>query len=244
MLDKILSLLSIEVFFAALSVLIAWLIYRKQLIDERKRIIASIGALLKMAGKWFDSEYDKNHENKSWYRPSLSVYPVDVTQVSNILTSNLLNIELSKYLSYFIQLVRRFNHRIEDVENYRYSEPHIFKEACLYYQNELKDLDQKEILFKLESLKDNKDELLFYFEHLYALQKNVHVDGIGKGDFDYEIPSLNKCYRKIECLFEIENRESNGLLKGKLLWILSDIVFILMPVGIILLSLLRVKNYL
>lgn len=240
MLDNFVGKLSAEIIFAALSILVAWFIYRQQRLDERKRILASITALLKMIGKWFGSEYDKNYENVDWYSPNFSVFPVDISQVPNILTSNLLRTEMSTYLSYLIQLIKRFNYRIEVVDQYRGANPDVLQVALIYHQNNLKGLPLNQAIIKIHDISDEK--LKFYFEHLYLLQKQIHESGIGKGDLDNDIPSLSKCYRKIECLLEVENIETVGIMGGKWYWVLSDIIFILIPVIITLLYIVNKIN--
>ncbi len=241
MFSIIASELTFEIFLGALSIFIAWFIYRKQLIDERKRILNSVNALLEMSGEWFRSTYNKNSESQNWYSPNFSVYPVDVSQVPNILTSNLLSIEISRHLSFFIQLVRRFNHRIDLLNNFLHSDPKLFKEACLFYKNEYKNLTFREVD---DRVKEQNDELKFYLEHLYLMQKQIHTDGIAEGQYNNSIPSLSLCFQKIECLFQIENKKQDGFLRGRFILVIGDIFFLLLPAAIVTIFVLNFyKNH-
>lgn len=227
MFELILSKVTIEMCFASIPVLITWAIYRKQLIDERKRIINSIDALLQMTGKWFDAEYPDCCENPRWYDPKYSVFPVDTSQIPNILTSNLLSEKISTNLSFFIQLVRRFNHRIEVFNNFLYSNTNLFDEAGVFYEK-VKELPLHEICIRVQS---QNEALGSYLKHLYSLQKKVHTS-IGQGKIDDDIPSLCLCFRKLQILLEKEKTQSNYWLKG--FWVLLDFLLLVVPFLIIL----------
>lgn len=226
----------------SVSVFVVWLIYRKQIIDERKRILNSIDALLQLSGEWFDAEYTKNYENQQWYSPRYSVIPVDISQVPGILTSNLLQESISKYLSFFIQLVRRFNHCIETFNDFLHSDPTLYEKACSFYQNDFKNLSYQEVFIKVAS---QPEPLRSYLEQLYLLQKQIHCDGIGRGSLDDKIPSLSLCFKKLRHLVQLETKKASGFFSGNLLWKLADFIFLLIPLCMVALFFINIiENHL
>lgn len=224
--------------------IVVWFTYRSQRFEERKRILTSLKSMMKYSGYWFNASYDENSHNFNWYDPTKSVYPVDISQLPSILTSNLLSKALVKYLSYFIQLVRRFNHRIDIFNNYIYSDLSLYKKS----EDFLKRLDKtpaRTSYIELKNLIDTgKDEdLKSYFNHVYFLQKLIHTDGIGGQDFyDDDFPRLHLCFTKLKELLKKEDEIKDSLFHGSWNLILADILLICLPLLIIILFFLQFLN--
>ncbi|NCU42060.1 MAG: hypothetical protein EOM19_05085 [Candidatus Moranbacteria bacterium] len=167
---------------ASLGILAAWIIYRWSMIDEKNKILNSLEAILNYSGQWFSTSYPKGEDNSGWFHPGKSVYKVDISLVNDIINNNTVSKDLSKLLAYFVQLVARFNHRIDLFNQFIYSDGYSLGEATKFYKDNCfcdKDYsDCKKILKGLEN-----DKLKFYIERLYSLQKSIHTDGIGTQDY-------------------------------------------------------------
>lgn len=238
--------ISIEALLGALSVMVVWFTYRSQRLEERNRILTSLKSMMGYSSGWFSTSYDENSNDFNWYDPTKSVYPVDISQLPSILTSNLLSEELVKRLSYFIQLVRRFNHRIDIFNNYIYSDLALFKKS----EDFLKRIDKtpaRTSYIELKNLidKEKDSDLRSYFNHVYFLQKLIHTDGIGNQSFyDNDFPKLNLCFTKINDLLKKEGKTMVGLFRGNWSLIFVDVVLICFPLLVVTLFLLQfLKNH-
>ena len=197
------------------------------------------------SGDWFNTAYNEsNAYNPTWYQPTTSVYPVDISQIPSILTSNLLTSELIKYLSYFIQLVSRFNHRIDIYNNFIYSDQDLFKKSFEFFESNPR---ARESFTILEHLVDNEPDtkLKFYLRHVYYLQKMIHTQGIGDNTlFGTGLPTLHYCFLKIKDLLKFEMESKSGFFQGSWTLIFLDVILFLLPLLIILLFILQfIQNH-
>lgn len=237
--------LSLEAFFAAFSVFVVWLIYRFQRIEERKRIFSSLKAMVSYSGEWFNACYNENSSDYNWYDPTNSVYPVDISQLPSIITSNILSERLINLLSFFIQLVKRFNHRIDIFNNYIYADPALFKKANDFLKS-IKGTPARSSFIDLTNLIDaNKDEeVKAFLMHVFYLQKMIHKDGIGdRNYYRNDFPKLSLCFEEIKNLIEKEKSQKVGLFRGEGLIVLADVVFLCFPAIVILISILVFIRY-
>lgn len=226
---------SVEVFLAALSVFLVWILYRVQQWDEKKRIMNSLGALIDYAGEWFNGSYDEYSCNPAWFDPSKSVYPVDIIQVPNIINSNLVSPDLTKQLSFFIELVRRFNHRIEVFNSFVYSDPKILQKSLAFYLT-LSDNEKNSYIKIREKIEVQDEEIQRYLNHIYFLQKIIHTDGIGNNSsYNEKFPMLHKCFIDIKTVVEHERKIKNNLFRGRWYFILFDLMFFCIPLFLIVL---------
>lgn len=227
--------ISLEIFLAAFSVFLVWVLYRVQQFDERKRVINSLKALIDYCGEWFGTCYNENSVNPAWYDSSKSVYPVDIIQVPNLMSSNLLSPQLTKQLSYFIELVRRFNYRIEVFNNFVYSDPAVFRKSINFIQN-LNEKEKSDYLNISDLVKKQDEDLRAYLDYVYFLQKVIHVHGIGDNtSYNEKFPKLHKCFNEIKSEVENEIKIKNNLFRGRWYFFLFDILFFCLPLLIIVL---------
>ena len=229
---------------ASMGILAAWIIYRLNIIDEKNKILNSLEAVLDYSGQWFNASYSEEKNNPGWFHPCKSVYKVDVSILNNIVNNNTVSKELSKLLSYFVQLVARFNHRVDLFNQFIHSDEYLLKEATKFYkENCFCDKDYDECKNIIENLKSEEDEnLKFYIKKIYSLQKSIHTDGIGAQNYySMEFPQLSLCYRKLREQLLIEGKNEIKLFCNKR-YIFWDIIFIIIPASIILEKIFSILN--
>ncbi|MFH0969117.1 MAG: hypothetical protein V1804_01280 [Patescibacteria group bacterium] len=254
--------LKIEIFLASIAIISGWLIYRLSMIAEYKKIINALEALLNTAGEWFSSSYPKDLNKEAWFYPGEIVYKVDTSIVPDIVNSSLISAKLSSQLTYFIQLVERFNHLIDNFNSFKYSDTKILLKSFDFYEKNLKnrnyiecenvienkkteiESEQKNTTIKnndYERLNESLD-IIKYIRYIYILKKMIHIDGIGTPEYfsNSKFPNLNKCYHEIKCLLKIEKLSKRGLFNDELRYILGDILFLIITAIIGLYSLLTI----
>lgn len=221
---------------ASLGILVAWIVYRLNIIDEKNKILNSLEAVLDYSGQWFNASYPKGENNPGWFHPGKSVYKVDISILNNVVNNNAVSKELSKLLSYFVQLVSRFNHRVDLFNQFIHSDGYLLKEATNFYKkNCFCDKNYDECKKIVEGLKNEENEnLKFYIERIYSLQKSIHTDGIGTQDyFLLDFPQLSLCFRLLRNQLIKEKRNRVYFFYSKK-YLFCDIIFIIIPASIIL----------
>lgn len=240
-----------EIFLAALAVLGAWIQYRIVIFNERKRILVSLRALLNISQWWIGTSYSEYTNKSEWFDPGKSVYKIDTSIIPNIISSNLIKKELSKQLSYFIQLVNRFNQRIDMYCQYVFSDIDLFLKATLFVNDNLVDdkknyLSYENCLKKVENLSIKKEDLrLFnYLEKVYRLQKIIHMDGIGDEGYyvneniKSKFPKLHRCYLELDCMLKHEELNRKQFLRDDSLYLIGDILLLIIPSIVVLVYIL------
>lgn len=220
---------------ASLGILATWFIYRQNIIDEKNKILNSLDAVLDYSGQWFNASYPKERNNPGWFNPGYSVYKVDVSILNNIVNNNTVSKEISKLLAYFVQLVARFNQRVDLFNQFIYSNEFLLKEATKFHKkNCFCDKNYDECKKVIESLNEKDENFKFYVKRIYSLQKSIHVDGIGTQEYySMELPQLSLCYRKLKEQLSIERKNEIRFFHDKK-YVLGDIAFIIIPASIIL----------
>ena len=131
----------LALFLASLAVFCGWLIFRLNMIYERKKLINSLEAFLNTVKYWFASSYSEDINKNTWFDPSRSVYKVDFSIIPNIINSNLIKNELSEQLTYLVQLIDRFNQRVDQFSNYVFSDIDLYRKSIEIYRE--KDFNNK-----------------------------------------------------------------------------------------------------
>ncbi len=231
---------NVAVFLASLTLMVGWWQYRKNVHDERKRILISLRSLLNVTKHWISTGYAEGVKKPAWFDPGISVYKINFSVISGFLNSNLLPERFSKLLTYFIQLTERFNQRIEICIGYTYSDLDLFFQASDFARDHLRNqnlsnkpfLSYEECFTKVEGLKKTNKQLYDYLSKLYRLQEIIHTDGIGDNSYYEEtFPKLHKCYLELDCALKAEEAQTRGLLKNDPAYLLGDVFLILVPLS-------------
>jgi hypothetical protein len=226
--------MKLEIFLAALAIAAAWLQYRINIINERERILKSLSALLDVVGKWAGASYSTNYNDRNWFDPGRSVYKIDVSIVPNIISSSLIEKELSSLLTYFVELICRLNQRIDTYDQFIYSDVNLFLKASSLFDKKLQYLNYEDCYYEIEKLKnteDEKDSILHdYIDKVYRLNKIVHVDGIGDNRYYIDkFPTLHKCFLELGCELKNEESKKRSILYDKFTYFIGDLVFLMIP---------------
>lgn len=222
-----------EIFLASLGILAGWITYRIQIVNEKNKIIDSLESILDYSGLWLNSSYPSDKNDSKWFNPGKQVYKVDISIVNDIINKSAISKNLSKLLAYFIQLVNRLNYRVDMFNMYLYSNDNLLREASKFYkENCLDDKLYEECRQCVDSIND--ENLKFYMTRVYALQKSIHIHGIGEQKYyRQEFPHLSLCYKKLEKEMMIIKNSDIGILNDSQ-YIIADVIFIIIPLGIII----------
>lgn len=224
------------------------------MISERGKIINSLEAILNVTKEWFASSYPKDIDKSEWFDPQRYVFKVDFSILPNIINSNLVSRELTVQLTYFIQLITRFNQSINQFSDYVFSDIDLYRKAKDFYDG--KDFENKKFVDcynELDKLKneiitnkevsgerilimEEKKKLLFYMNNCYFFKKSIHTATIGEmGHYgDDKFPHLNKCFHNIITLVICEKKNNKGFFNDDFRYMIGDLIFLLIPAIIIL----------
>jgi hypothetical protein len=243
-----------EIFLGSLAVFSGWLIFRLNMISERNKITNSLESFLRTVKDWFESSYPIDLSKAEWFNPNKSVYRVDPSIIPNIINNNLISPELAEQLTYFIQLISRFNQRVELFNDYLFSDVDLYRKSFYFHEKNFKNKDYEECNKNLEKFELNIEmelneekkhmnkKLAFYIRHYYKFQKFIHTNGIGEmKDINLEgFPQLNKCFHNINCLLKVEKKMKRSILKNDGIYMLGDVIFLVFP-GVVLLLIFMSK---
>jgi len=196
---------------------------------------------LNVAKEWFSSSYPEGIDKNTWFDVGQSPYKVDFSIIPNMINSNLINPEMSGQLTYLIQLIDRFNQRIDIFNNYAHSNTDLYNKLIEIYKN--KNFVGKNYVDCYKEIKNEviSEGFLFYIMECYRLKQIIHTDGIGEmRDFNNSnFPNLNKCFHNVSYLLTIEKKNKKSFLKDDIQFMIGDVVFMLIPAGIILYLILK-----